>query len=204
MAETREIRVPAREGRGLRVAAGELIRIIDLEGEQACDFFAFVDGRPREFLSTTCSRWPSGDLLPRQGTVFVSNLRRPLLTFLEDGAGGPHDMLLSACSRERYRQGWGAEGHPSCRENCVTAVSGFFELPYEYVPDPINFFTDFRVTPDLRLELLPSYTAPGAYVVLRPELDLIVAVSACPFDIDTRLNAGRPTDLLVRLERGAA
>ncbi len=195
-----EIRVPAREGRAFRVAEGGRLRITSVEGDQACDFFAFVDGSPREFLSTACTRWPAAEILPREGTVFVSNLRRPLLTFLEDGAGGMHDMLLPACSRERYREGWGLEDHPNCRENCVRAVSELFEFPYEYVPEPINFFTDFRVTADGRFELGPSRTPPGAYVVLRAERDLIAAVSACPFDIDDRLNAGRPTDLLVRIE----
>ena len=150
-----EIRVPAREGRAFRVAAGGRLRITSVEGDQACDFFAFVDGSPREFLSTACTRWPAAEILPREGTVFVSNLRRPLLTFLEDGAGGMHDMLLPACSRERYREGWGLEDHPNCRENCVRAVSELFELPYEYVPEPINFFTDFRVTADGALRARP-------------------------------------------------
>jgi uncharacterized protein YcgI (DUF1989 family) len=34
---------------------------------------------------------------------------------------------------------------------------------------------------------------PGDYVVLRAEMDCIVAMSACPQDI-VRINAGAPTD----------
>lgn len=196
--EAREIRVPAREGRAFRVAAGELVRVVDLEGDQACDLFAFADGNPREFLSTACTRWPAGELQPREGTVFLSNLRRPLLAFVEDGAGGLHDMLLPACSRERLRD-FGVENHASCRENCVTAAREFFDLPYEYVPEPVNLFTSFGVGPDGRLELRPSATPPGSYVVLRAEAELILVLSACPFDLYPWFNGGRPTDLLVSI-----
>jgi uncharacterized protein YcgI (DUF1989 family) len=197
-----DVLVPAREGRAVRVGAGELVRIVDTEGQQACDFWAFADGQPREFLSTTNTRWPQGDFLPHEGTVFVSNLRRPLLTFVEDGADGMHDMHLPMCSRERYRELTGTDGHPSCRENCTLAVREFFELPYELVPDAVNFFTEFPLGSDLRFELRPSGTPPGAYVTLRAETDLVVAVSACPFDLDGRLNAGRPSDVRVQVGPG--
>lgn len=196
--ELREIPVPAREGRAFNLPAGEHVRIVDVEGDQACDFFAFVDGNPREFLSVGCTRWPGGELLPREGTVFLTNLRRPILTLVEDGADGVHDMLVPACSEERYRQEWGIEGHPSCRENCHRAANELFELPYEYVPEPINFFTRCVVTPDMRMELHESRTPPGAYVVLRAEQDLVAVLSACPMDLN-RCNDGHPTDLLVRV-----
>ena len=35
------VEIPAREGRGVRVAAGQRFRVIDVEGGQVADTFAF-------------------------------------------------------------------------------------------------------------------------------------------------------------------
>lgn len=210
-----ELRVPAAHGRALRVKAGEIIRITDIEGDQAADIFVFMDGYPAECISTSCTRWQGSEFVSQgslgsgkegaagghirlqEGTILLSNLRRPLLTFLHDAAEGLHDMLLPACSRERY-QHWGFEGHRNCRENCMEAAREFFELPYEHVPDPVNFFTKILVQSDV-MRLYDAKTKPGAYVELRAELDLIVAVSSCPFDLNSWMNGGRVTDLLVTI-----
>ena len=39
--------VPAREGRAVRVAKGQTIRITTPKGAQAADFFAYQCGKPR-------------------------------------------------------------------------------------------------------------------------------------------------------------
>ena len=50
------IHIPAREGRGFRVAAGQEFRVIDPEGEQVADLFCFVADDPTEFLSAEHTR----------------------------------------------------------------------------------------------------------------------------------------------------
>ena len=50
------IEVPAREGRAVRVAAGPRFRVIDLEGGQVADTFAFCADDVSEFHSAEHTR----------------------------------------------------------------------------------------------------------------------------------------------------
>jgi uncharacterized protein YcgI (DUF1989 family) len=127
--------------------------------------------------------------------------------FLEDGAGGVHDMLIAACDQARYEE-FGVVGHhPSCSENLVRVMAERgLEVPV--VPQPINFFTNTTVTVDQRLVSPPNPVAPGAYVVIEALVDLICVVSSCPFDLKLDwwpINAASgPTELLLeRLGTGS-
>src|SRR5919108_725588 len=61
------IEVPAREGRALRVEAGRRFRVIDLEGGQVADTWAFVADDPTEFHSAQHTAVHVGRLFPRSG-----------------------------------------------------------------------------------------------------------------------------------------
>ena len=133
------IHIPAREGRGFRVRAGQEFRVIDPEGEQVADLFCFVADDPSEFLSAEHTRVTIGRLWPQIGEAFMTNLRRPILTWVADDSPGVHDMLCAACSPSRYEL-LGAEGHhASCEENLQIAMSEFGHEDIE-IPQPVNIF----------------------------------------------------------------
>jgi len=48
-----ERHLPARTGTAFRVDAGDYIRIVDLQGEQAADFWAFHENDLNEYLSAS-------------------------------------------------------------------------------------------------------------------------------------------------------
>jgi uncharacterized protein YcgI (DUF1989 family) len=50
-------------------------------------------------------------------------------------------------------------------------------------PCPLNLWQNSRVRPDGSQVIAPPVSAPGDFVVLRAELDLIVVFSACPQDM---------------------
>ena len=77
MAES--LHVPAREGRAVRIEAGRSFRVIDLEGGQVADTWAFVADDPGEFHSAQHTRVHVGRLFPQGGEHFVTNTRRPIL-----------------------------------------------------------------------------------------------------------------------------
>jgi uncharacterized protein len=199
-AETAQrLEIPAREGRAFTVSEAERIRISSPRGHQAADFFAFDAADLSEFLSAPATWTAARSLRPRPGQSFLSTRRRPLLDFVEDGAGAVHDMLLAACDLERYRQ-LGVEGwHPSCAENLVTAMRGLgHELTV--VPQPINFFTYSNVLPDQSFETPPNPVPAGAYVVLEARRELLCVVSACPFDLPLwQINGPEPSELVVEV-----
>jgi uncharacterized protein YcgI (DUF1989 family) len=194
---TTSIHIPAREGRGFRVRAGQEFRVIDPEGQQVADLFCFVADDPSEYLSAEHTRVALGRLWPHIGEAFVTNLRRPILTWVADDSPGVHDMLCAACSPSRYEL-LGVEGHhASCEENLQLAMS---ELGHEdiEIPQPVNIFENNPILSDGTLGIEPAPYAAGDAVTFRAELDAIVVVSACPQDITT-LNGGTPSRIGLEL-----
>jgi uncharacterized protein len=193
----RRIHVPAREGRGARVGAGARFRVIDLEGRQAVDLFAFCADDVGEYASAEHTRVYVNRLFPRPGEHFVTNTRRPILYFERDDSPGVHDMLVAACDPTRY-QGLGIEGwHASCQENLqkVMAEFGFERIE---IPQPINLFTNIPVAADGSLSWIPALSKPGDSVTFRAERDCYVVVSACPQDI-MAINDNKPTSIALEL-----
>jgi uncharacterized protein len=191
------IHVPAREGRAVRVVPGESFRVIDVEGAQVADLFAFCADDVSEYASAEHTRVHVDRLLPRVGEYFVTNRRRPILLFAADDSPGVHDMLCAACDPTRYA-GLGVEGwHASCQENLQKAMA---QLGYERVevPQSINLFMNIPVGEDGSLGWEPAPTSPGASVTFRAELESVVVVSACPQDI-VPINAGEPTPVEIEL-----
>jgi uncharacterized protein YcgI (DUF1989 family) len=191
------IAVPAREGRGVRVAAGQRFRVIDVEGGQVADTFAFRGDDISEYHSAEHTRAYVSRLFPRAGEHFVTNHRRPILRLEEDATPGIHDMLCAACDPERYT-GLGVQGwHASCRENLERAMRdlGFDRTE---VPQPINLFMNIPVLEDGALGWEPAPTAAGDSVTLRAEMDCIVVVSACPQDL-VPINGNNPTPIAIEL-----
>jgi uncharacterized protein YcgI (DUF1989 family) len=194
---TTSIHIPAREGRGFRVRAGQEFRVIDPEGQQVADLFCFLADDPSEYLSAEHTRVALGRLWPHLGEAFVTNLRRPILTWVADDSPGVHDMLCAACSPSRYEL-LGCDGHhASCEENLQIAMSEFGHEDIE-IPQPVNIFEANPILEngDIGIETAP--TKPGDSVTLRAEQDVIVVVTACPQDV-TPLCGGTPTSLDVEL-----
>jgi uncharacterized protein YcgI (DUF1989 family) len=191
------IDVPAREGRGVRVAAGRRFRVIDVEGGQVADTFAFRADDVSEYHSAEHTRAVVSRLFPRVGEHFVTNHRRPILTLVEDRSPGIHDMLCAACDPERY-SGLGVEGwHASCQENLRRVMADLGVADVE-VPQPINLFMNIPVLDDGELGWEPAPTSAGDAVTLRAEMDCFVVVSACPQDI-VPINGLNPTGIAIDL-----
>jgi uncharacterized protein YcgI (DUF1989 family) len=194
--------VPAREGRAVRVAQGQKIRITTPKGAQAADFFAYNAASPSEWLSANHTWVTTFNVKPRQGDLLLSRFRRPMLKFTRDGAQGVHDMMIAACDQFRY-EFFGHKGpHASCSENlCVAMRREGHQV--DVIPQPINFFTNTTVEKDGSFTSPPNPVPPGAYVELEALMDLICVVSSCPFDLAIdgwTINAGQgPTELEVEI-----
>jgi len=189
--------VPAGEGRACRVPRGDCLTIETPTGSQVGDLFAFHADDAREFLSAGHTRAWNWRLFPSVGEPFVSNRRRPLLTVLEDGSPGVHDMLVPACDPERYRQLGVAGDHASCAENLRAAVTEF-GVAVADPPQPVNVFMQVHCDPDGGLELGTSPARAGDRLTLRAEEAVIVVLSACPQDV-VPISGGGPRDLVLEV-----
>ena len=122
-------------------------------------------------------------IVPRVGDVLRTNRRRPILTLIEDTSGGVHDTLIAACDPYRYAF-LGVEGHhDNCADNLRTCLAEFGLSPL-HVPSPLNLFMNIPWSQEGVLSFAaPPKSLPGGYVLLRAEMDLVIAFSACPQDV---------------------
>ena len=188
------VEIPARKGKAARLRKGQIVKIINNRGQQVVDTWAFNAQDVREFMSMEHSRVSIGGILPKIGSVFVTNRRRPILTVVEDTSGGIHDTLIAACDRYRY-EGLGHVGHhDNCTDNLAAGLAALGLIPPE-TPSPLNLFMNIPVIDGDAIEFRPPVSTPGSIIALRAEMDCIVAFSACPQDmIPINGTAMQPTE----------
>ncbi|MEO3788253.1 urea carboxylase-associated family protein [Actinocorallia sp. B10E7] len=187
--------VPARTGRGVRVAAGRRVSVVDLDGGQVGDVFAFTADM-REHLSAAHTRATTNRLFPAPGQHFVTDRRRPILTLVSDTSPGWHDMLIPACDPERYARLGAGPDHPSCAENLRRGLADL-GLAAQVTPQPVNVFMRIPVEGN-ELRWLPAATRPGDAITFQAVMDCVLVVSACPQDL-VDINGGDPTPLAIDL-----
>ena len=182
MTATPLITIPARKGKAAIVSVGQHVKVINTHGQQVVDTWAFRRDDLTEFMSMEHSRTAIGRTMPSLGQSMVTNHRRPVLTLAEDTSGGIHDTLLAACDRYRYELLGCTEYHDNCTDNLAAALAELGLTPPE-TPSPWNLFMNIPVGSDGGLTFDPPVSGPGDYVLLRAEMDCVVAFSACPQDI---------------------
>ena len=192
MAETALIEIPARRGKAVRVQQGQHIKLINTHGTQVVDTWAFHADDLHECMSMEHTRPHIGRIIPKVGDCMYTNTRRPILTFVEDTSPGIHDTIIAACDRYRYKF-LGVEGyHDNCTDNLYAALAELGLTPPE-VPSPLNMWMNIPVAADGSIAFQPTVARPGDYVLLRAELPVIMAFSACPQDI-LPINSTRPVE----------
>jgi uncharacterized protein len=191
--------VPARSGKGFTVRNGDLIKIVDLQGQQPVDFWAFNKRNIYEHLSCEHTKPSLEKLFPRQGDAAYTTHRRPIMTLIEDHSPGQHDMQFAACDKWRFKE-LGAKGkHANCAENLHKGLKTLgIELPF--TPQPWNLFTNFFINADGSFTVKAPESKPGDFVVLRAEMASYVVISACPQDMNDTCG-GNPTDIQVEIGR---
>ncbi|MBI4674244.1 MAG: urea carboxylase-associated family protein [Chloroflexi bacterium] len=195
--------IPARTGAGFDLRAGDRIKVISPHGHQVADFFAFNAAEPAEYLSARHTLVSSTrHLYPRQGQIFLTALRTPIMKFVADGAREQHEMLLAACDPARYSLLGVSGHHASCGENLQTAMAQRGVVITE-IPQPLNLFSSTRADEQDNVITHPNASQPGDYAVFEALMDCLVVVSACPFDVETQfpVNVGGPHPIDVEIER---
>ena len=182
MTATSRITIPARRGKAAFVAEGQHVKVVNTHGQQVVDTWAFRRDDVTEFMSMEHSRTAIGRTIPVLGQSMVTNHRRPILTLVEDTSGGVHDTLLAACDRYRYELLGCTEYHDNCTDNLAAALAEL-GLTQPETPSPWNLFMNIPVGRDGGLSFEPPVSSPGDYVILRAEMDCVVAFSACPQDM---------------------
>lgn len=177
-----------------RLRAGQTLRILDLEGNQAVDTLFFNADDVRERYSAVDTIRAQGRLYLTAGSRLLSNDGRPMLTIVADTCGR-HDTLGGACAAESNQVRYALDKWPmhSCRDNFLLAIAtADVGLGKRDLTSNINFFMNVPVTPDGKLSFADGISAPGKYVELEAHMDVLVLVSNCP-QLNNPCNAYNPT-----------
>jgi uncharacterized protein len=194
------VTIPARRGKAARVRAGQHVRIVNTQGTQVVDTWAFSATDPAEWMAMEASRAWFMKLAAAVGDTFVTNRRRPILTLVEDTSNCAHDTLMAPCDRERYGLLGVAGYHDNCRDNLHAGLADL-GVAVPATPPSLNVFMNIPWTPDGRLAWGEPVSTPGSFALFRAEMDLVVAFSACPQDIlPINGRAGRITDAHFSIE----
>lgn len=181
------------------VAKGETLRILDLEGNQAADTLFYNADDPAERYSATDTIRAQANLYLTTGTVLLSDLGRPMLTITADTVGR-HDTLGGACATESNTVRYALEKKTmhACRDSFLLAVveNGQFGLTKRDIGHNINFFMNVPVTEDGGLTFADGLSAPGKYVEMVAEMNVIALISNCP-QLNNPCNAYNPTPIEV-------
>lgn len=184
--------VPARAPWLHHVAEGQVLRIVDVEGNQAVDFLVYAVADDAERYSAQDTVAAQGNLFLRTGTALLSNEGRALMTII-DSAVQYHDTIGGACSCESntLRYGHHTKSQHACVDNFLEANLTQGRGKRDIVSN-INFFMNVPVEEDGTLGIVDGISAPGLTVDLRAEVDVIVVVSNCP-QINNPCNGFNPT-----------
>lgn len=183
------------------VRKGETFRIVDLEGNQAVDTLFYNADDPAEHYSVSDTIREQNNIYLGAGTVLMSDLCRPMLSITADTCGR-HDTLGGACSTESntVRYALDKKTMHACRDSFLLAVAenDGYGLSKRDIAHNINFFMNVPVTPDGGLEFADGLSAPGKYVEMVAEMNVIVLISNCP-QLNNPCNAYNPTPIEVMM-----
>jgi urea carboxylase-associated protein 1 len=184
--------VPARAPWTAPVRKGQTLRIVDLEGNQAVDFLMYALDDDAERYSAQDTIAAQGNIFLREGSVLMSNERRPMATVTGTSVAY-HDTIGGACSCESntLRYGHHTKAQHACVENFLQGNARWGRGKRDMVSN-INWFMNVPVEADGALGIVDGISAPGLYVDIRAEMDLVAVVSNCP-QINNPCNGFNPT-----------
>ncbi len=199
-----EFTVPRGTARAYEVQEGEVIQVIDVDGQQCSDFMALnaralERGNERCIDSTVTRSMVRGAYpIPGLHDKFFDQDLRPLLKLKQDTVGR-HDTFAYACTARGYEER-GFFGHLNCSDN-ISQVYAPYGIQQRAAWPAINFFFNSWIDHgDNLIQSDEAWSQPGDYVAMEAMTDLVAVSTACPDDVDP-INGWNPTDIHVRIYR---
>jgi uncharacterized protein len=183
----------------------QVLRILDLKGNQAVDTLFYNAADPAERYSAVDTIQRQANVYLTTGTQLISTQGNVLLTIVADTCGR-HDTLGGACAQESNTVRYALEKRymHACRDSFLSAIQHDHQhhLSKRDITHNINFFMNVPVTPAGSLTFEDGISAPGKYVELRAEMDVVCLISNCP-QLNNPCNGYDPTPIrLLVWDRG--
>lgn len=192
--------IPARQPWSHVVKAGEILRIIDLEGQQAVDFLCYDAADLGDRYSSMNTIKVQGNSYVGKGTVLYTDAGVALFTVVEDTLGR-HDTIYGCCSNPNNFLRYGVKTTQSCYSNFLSELARH-GMDRSAIVSNVNFFMQVPVLDDGSAGIAADVSPPGGFVDLRAETDVLAVISNCP-QMHNPCNGYNPTPIRVIIRTAA-
>ena len=206
MKTVKEQHVPHNTGWAGELRQGQVIRIL---ATTTVDFVCLRRENLKERFDQARTKVYNGKIFLTTGDKLMGRNNQHMMTIAaNENHDGTHDLQKGMCSgyrfqlaksegrlREYYHREYrdGEIPDHGCYENLSRALAPYGVAP-EDIPSPFNLNQHMLIDGKTgRMEHTTVRAKPGSYVDLRAEMDLIVALSACP-DMPV---GGKPLDFVI-------
>jgi uncharacterized protein YcgI (DUF1989 family) len=182
-------------------------QVIRISATTTVDFVFFKLQNLRERFDQARTKVYNMKLFVSAGDKLMGRDNQHMMTIIYDGnKAGTHDLQKGMCSGKRFRlaqqENRLAEYYPreikeipdhGCYENLSNALTPYRIIP-EDIPSPFNLNQHMIIDGvSGKMEHTQVRPAEGNYMDIRAEMDLLVALSACP-DLAV---GGKPVDVMI-------
>jgi uncharacterized protein len=196
--------VPHNTGWSAELKTGQVIRI---SATTTVDFVFFKLDNLRERFDQARTKVYNMKIFVSAGDKLMGRNNQHMMTILYDGNNeGTHDLQKGMCSGYRFRlaqqENRLGEYYPreineipdhGCYENLSKALAPYGIIP-EDIPSPVNLNQHMKIDGITgKMEHTQVRPKEGNYMDIRAEMDLLVALSACP-DLPV---GGKPVDVMI-------
>lgn len=161
-----------------RIAKGDVLRIVDLEGKQAVDFLCYNLADPSDRYNAANTIKLNNNIYLGRGAGLWSVRARKLMTIVADTCGS-HDTIYGCCSIEIDNVRFGKNNGAGCQGNFERELSRH-GLGAKDIVANVNFFMNVPVRADGGVAIAEGRSRAGDYVELRAEMDVLAVLSNCP------------------------
>ncbi|WP_028591236.1 urea amidolyase associated protein UAAP2 [Paenibacillus massiliensis] len=185
--------IPAGDGWLHDLRPGQVLRIVDMEGNQAVDTLFYSTEDPTNHYSAVRTITSQGNLYLTTGSTLLAESGQELLRITADTCGR-HDTIGGACSAQSntVRYAHDKLSMHNCRDTFMLMLSQRDEYTKRDLAPNVNFFMNVPVTPEGELTFADGISAPGRYVELVALAPVTVLISNCP-QLNNPCNAYNPT-----------
>lgn len=170
--------IPPRSGTAFRLARGETLTVIDIEGVQVADLLAYNAEDIGEVLSSGRTLDYAETIRLTTGHKLYSNRSQVMLDIIGDTVG-VHDFLLTPCSYATFDHFYPDQPrHRGCFGNLAAALAPY-GVTEDMIPVAFNCFMNVPVAADGSLQVLPPVSRAGDTISFIAEMDLIIGLTAC-------------------------
>ena len=192
-----ELIIPRSEGRAFEVLKGQLLKVIAIEGPQVGDMTALNLRDFREKFNALVTSSYNGKCFMKATKLYGGPPGLNVMMSVTDDPVGVH-WTHGRCTRLTYTLLHGIENHRNCQDNIAEALSPYGISEYDVPFDTFNLFMKVQVDGNGYYTFGPSPAKKGDYIDFVAEMDVLVAISACPQD-QTSINEYLPKPLKVEI-----